>query len=85
MTSEQALDVARAATSIATATPIRETPSAGSLARPSPSRRMIPDATQSSENWSPPASMRSSSDAAILPSARSVCIFPRAGFVVAPA
>src|SRR5215469_4597409 len=45
------------------------------VARRSPSRRTIPDATRSSANWSPRPSMRSSSGAAIARSARSACIF----------
>ena len=55
--------------------PTAKTRSAGSLGKSSASLRTIPDATRSSANWLPRASMRSSSGAAIPLSARSLCIF----------
>ena len=76
MTSQQALDVGKGC-HIDRQRDRRsaEIPSAGNLARPLPSRRTILDATRSSVNWSPRASMRSSSDAVIPRSARFACIF----------
>ena len=59
MSAQQALDVARDATSIAGRPSIRRIPSVGNLARPLPSRRTILDATRLPVNWSPRTSMRS--------------------------